>query len=1020
MLKLFTQKQKVLKIGSLLLLFICTQQFAFGQAKLLKGIVTDDKGTTIPGVNVSIIGSNKGTSTDAQGKFTIEVVPSVSVLRFSLMGFGSQDIKAPDAAILNVVLKTSVTALNEVVVVGYGTQKKIDLTGSVSVIQGQELAKRPVASTSLALQGIAPGVTITQQSGLPGDDGGTIRIRGIGSYQAGQDPLVLVDNIEMSLDAIDANNIQSISVLKDAAAAAIYGSRAANGVILITTKRGSAKGTSIQYNAYGGFQRATNMPQKVDALDHMNYYNIAAENVGQAPVYTQQITDYKALGPDNFSRFNTDWEKLVLTNNGFMQSHNVSISSGTDKIKVFASGSLLDQNGLTQNTSLQRKDFRFNTDIELAKNLQASMDMTFNQRNRDWPGGASPYFIILQAIGLPANVAGKFNNGDYGEAWINRNPIAQENSSGFDNNVTNTHVIAGTLTYKPIDGLSLVAFYSSNSYSVHERNLIDQYQVYSPDVVNNVLVPTVLYPSNNSLSDGIAEFTQNIFRGQATYTKSIRHHNFSALAGFSTEQFNTDNVSGYRANLLDPGQPYLSAGDVVGQTVTGNASAYTLASAFGRITYNYWEKYLFELNGRWDASSRFQQANWWQLFPSISGGWRMSQESFWEPLRKVINDSKLRVSYGSLGNQDVGSYYPSFATFLSGNNYYFNNSNNSGYALTQGANSNIQWETSTQFDAGWDMSFFDSRLTLTADVYQRDIKNMLQTIPVPGYVGLSAPYVNAGSMRNRGWELALGLNNHISDFKYQVQLAVSDVVNVVTNLNGQQYISGNIITTKGSAINSYYGYVAQGIFQTADQIKNAPFQFANTVPGDIRYKDISGPNGKPDGKIDNYDRVVLGNNIPRYTYSLNLASQWKGFDLTVFFQGVGKSDNYISGMGAQPFYSGQFQGTMYQYQKDFWTPANPNAAYPRLTINNNNNYVASSYWIKPGAYLRLKNAVLGYTLPNSVSSKVKVGSIRLYVSGQNLFTWDKFYPGFDPEIANNSGQFYPIMKTYTFGMNVKF
>ena len=1020
MLKLITLQQKLLKIGLTLLVFLCIGQAASGQTRQLTGTVIDQNGETMTGVTVMIKGTGTGTSTDVNGQFTLQVIPGKSIMVFSLMGFETREIKATNTSKLKVVLNKSATALNEVVVVGYGTQKKIDLTGAVSVVQGKELAKRPVASTSLALEGIAPGVTITQQSGLPGDDGGTIRIRGVGSYQAGQDPLVLVDNVEMSLDAIDANNIQSISVLKDAAAAAIYGSRAANGVILITTKRGSAKGTSIQYNAYGSFQRATNMPQKVDALDHMTYYNIAAQNVGLAPVYAQQITDYKALGPDNFARFNTDWEKLVLTNNGFMQSHNLSISSGTDKIKTFISGSWLNQNGLTQTTSLERKDFRFNTDIELAKNLQGSMDLTLNQRNRTWPGGASPYFIILQAIGLPANVPGVFNDGSYGEAWINRNPVAQENASGFDNSVTNTRVINGTLTYKPIAGLDLLATYSSNSYSVHARNLIKQYQVFSPDLVNKVLVPTVLYPPNNSLNDGIAEYTQNVFRMQATYTKSIGHHNFSVLGGFSTEQFNTDNISGYRPNLLDPNKSYLSAGDAAGQAVSGNASAYTMASAYGRITYNYWEKYLLEVNGRWDASSRFGQANWWQLFPSVSAGWRMSQEKFWESLQKVVDDAKLRVSYGSLGNQNVGSYYPSFSSFATNYNYYFNNSLNTGYALTQGANANIKWETSTQLDAGLDLAFFDHQLTLTADVYQRDISNMLQTIPVPSYVGLSAPYVNAGSMRNRGWELAIGLNNHISDFRYQVQVAVSDVTNVITNLNGQQYVSGNLITEKGQAVNSYYGYVAQGIFKTADEVKSSPFQFANTVPGDIKYKDVSGPNGVPDGKIDNFDRVVLGTNQPRYTYSLNLASQWKGFDVTIFFQGVGKSDNYISGMGAQPFYSGQFQGTMYEYQKNFWSPSNLNAAYPRLTINSDNNYKPSSFWIKPGAYLRLKNAVLGYTLSNALTSKIKIASVRFYVAGENLFTWDKFYPGFDPEIANNSGQFYPIMKTFSFGMNVKF
>ncbi|MBU1821136.1 MAG: SusC/RagA family TonB-linked outer membrane protein, partial [Bacteroidetes bacterium] len=311
--------------------------------------------------------------------------------------------------------------------------------------------------------------------------------------------------------------------------------------------------------------------------------------------------------------------------------------------------------------------------------------------------------------------------------------------------------------------------------------------------------------------------------------------------------------------------------------------------------------------------------------------------------------------------------------------------------------------------------------TITADFFQRDIVDMLQRVPVPTYVGLGSPFVNVGSMRNTGWELGAGWRAKVEDFSYQVQLNVSDVKNKVLNNGGTPIIGGGRIQQEGFALDSYYGYIADGLFQSEEEVKNAPFHFGNTKPGDVRYRDISGPEGKPDNKIDNYDRTILGNYFPRYEYSLNLSSQYKGFDLTVFFQGVGKRDNYLSGTGSQPFFSSSFQGSMYEHQKDYWTPENPNAAYPRLTNNSiGNNYVISSYWIRSSAYLRLKNLVVGYTVPHAITSKVKLGSARFYFSGQNLVTWDNFFPGFDPEQRDTGGNFYPIMRTYTVGLNLKF
>jgi TonB-linked SusC/RagA family outer membrane protein len=530
------------------------------------------------------------------------------------------------------------------------------------------------------------------------------------------------------------------------------------------------------------------------------------------------------------------------------------------------------------------------------------------------------------------------------------------------------------------------------------------------------------------LTENRSENIQNLFRTQATYTKSVGKHNFTFLGGFSTEEFRSTSLYAYRQNLLSPDRPYLDSGDPLGQSLSGGEQRWSMVSIYSRLNYNFNEKYLVELNGRWDASSRFRKENWWALFPSASVGWRISEENFWSGISHIVDDAKIRASYGTLGNQNllrgsVADYYPTYSTFLSGSayNYYFNNVVNAGYALTTAANPNIRWETSKILDIGVDLGFLNNRLTVTADVFQRDITDMLQLVPVPTYVGLSSPFVNVGSMRNNGWELATSWKDQVNDLRYQIQLNVSDVKNKVLNNGGTPIIAGARIQQEGYPLDSYYGYVAEGLFQSQEEIDNAPFHYGNTAPGDIRYRDISGPDGTPDNKIDNYDRAILGNYFPRYEYSANLSGQFKGFDLTVFFQGVGKRDNYLSGTGSQPFYSASFQGSMFEHQKDFWSPDNTDAAYPRLTANSiANNYVTSSYWLKSGAYLRLKNVVLGYTLPGSVTGKVGIKSARLYVSGQNLVTWDNLFTGFDPEQRDTGGEFYPIMRTYTVGLNVNF
>lgn len=994
-------------------LFSCVPLVSWAQSIKMNGKVVSES-RPISGATVRV--DNEVTQTDSAGLFTVIVKKLPQNVSVHMMGFKAL---STSVNVTNPILEleSDNSTLDEVVVVGYGTQKKGNLTGSISVVDGKEMTKRSVASASLALQGEVPGLSVRQQSGVPGGDGGGLSIRGIGSINAGANPLVLVDNVEMSLDAVDPNTIESISVLKDASAASIYGSRAANGVILVTTKRGN-NGVRINFNSYLTHQEPVDLPKKVNALDHMKLWDVAQLNSGLPAAFTQQITAYEQNGADNFSRYDTNWEDLVLTNNGIMHNHNLNVSAGNDWIKTFVSGGFVDQNGLTANTNLKRQDFRFNTDVKLSEKLSGSFDFVYNKSNRTWPGQSNPQSIIRYMLGLPAIAPGRFDSGEWGEGWSNNNPAAQAQDGGFASQIINTYVLNGGLKYKIIDGLELSANYSTNNWIAKSKTFQKQYDIYESDLVNNKISYARSWPLNNFVSDSFSQSRINLFRAQANYSRKVEDHNFQALLGFSAESFRTDDVSGKRDNLISDDFPYLNAGNATGQTVTGGAQEYSMASVYGRLNYDYKQTYLLELNGRMDASSRFSKDNWWALFPSLSVGWRLSNESFWETIKPVINDAKIRASYGTLGNQNIGSYYPTYTSYNGGlgYNYFFNNAINTGYALSQSSNPNIQWEKSTILDIGIDMALFNSKLNLTVDYFSRDIDNMLQLDLIPSYVGLSAPYVNIGKMSNKGWEFSAKWRDRIGDFTYGIVANFSDVQNKIVDLNDQVYISGSRITKEGYAYNSYFGYIAEGLFQSQEEITNSPFHFANTKAGDIKYKDING-----DNKIDANDREVLGNFFPRYEYSFNLNLGYKGIDFSALFQGIGKMDNYLSGTGSQPFFSQSFQGSIYEHQKDYWSPENTDAEFPRLTANSiTNNYVTSSYWMRDASFLRLKNVVLGYTLDQRVIKSLKSTTARIYVSGQNLFTASNYFPGFDPEQRDTGGEFYPIMRTFTVGLNLNF
>lgn len=1019
---------------------------ATAQETSVTGRVTNGAGEPVTGASVVVKGRNKGVVTNAAGAFTIKVQNGTTLV-ISSIGYVPQEVTA--GSNINAVLRNDNTQLSDVVVVGYGTQRREAITGAIVTIKNEALTRRQVASTSNLLQGLAPGVTVRQESGKPGGDAASIRIRGISSITAGSDPLIIIDGVVSSIDNIDPNAIESINVLKDAASTAIYGSRASGGVILVRTKRANIKGLKVSYNNFFTKQVATAIPERTSAVEHMELSNIAEQNRTGNPaafLYPQAlITKYKTTPANNMDVIDTDWLGLLLTNSGLLQNHNVQLVSGGERVNVFTSVSYLKQQGLIQNNSFEKYDVRFNPDFKINDKLTLSGVFSYNNSKTINPSTSSPEFIIRQAIGLPAIGGGIYPGGLYGTAGQsnNRNPLASAEAAGTAERNDQTFLTRAGFTYKPVKNLEVEAYWAREARNPTTKTFVKNVDIYQPNLVTNAYDKIAVWPGSTSLGQS---YTNNIYKtylGQATYTGTAGNHNFKALAGAQSELFTYSSFNASRQGFINPNQPYLNLGTGARDN-DASASEVALAGFFSRLNYDYAGKYFVEVNGRYDGSSRFSQAlnKQWGFFPSASAGWIFTKENFLKDALPLVTFGKLRGSIGSSGNQNLlNSNYPFDAFYgqsaynnpTNGTNTYFNNVTTLGLAILSFPNQQIQWEKSDQWNVGLDLGVA-KYFTVTADYYVRGLRDMILQQPLPAYAGgASDPYINAGKMENRGWELTLNYRRKFTDFGLDVTGMLSDVKNKVTSLAGNPFLDyGSQRTQEGQALNSYFGYKALGYFQDTNQIKAAPVQFGTPFnsanagvgpkPGDVRYADISGPAGKPDGKIDAFDRTFIGNSLPRYEYSINVNLTYKNFDLNLFGQGVGKRDNYLSGTGAIPFYSNDFAASLLGIQKDFWTPTNPNALFPRLLPagSGGNNYVTSTQWIKSAAYFRIKNVNLGYRIPEMLTSRIKIASARIFVSASNVLTITKSWKGFDPEITSQTAEFYPLMKTFTAGINVNF
>ncbi len=1028
-------------------LFALLGGFLQAQQTKVTGKVTDANGNALEGVSVSIKGKSAGAVTNSVGEFSIAATTGQTLV-FSSVGLVSKELAVTGSA-LQVKMEASNATLSEVVVVGYGQQRKATLTGSVVTLKQEDLTKRQVATASNLLQGLAPGVTVQQQSGRPGADGASIRIRGLGSIYAGQSPLIMVDGVVSGFDMIDPNAIESITILKDAASTAIYGARAANGVVLVKTKRAKGKGVQVSYNAFLSKQDATAIPERTSAVEHMELSNMAERNRTGNPnafLFTQALIDkYKSTPANNLDVIDTDWLNLLLSNTGLMQNHNVTINSAGDNTNIFASVTYLNQQGLIPNNSHQRYDIRFNPDFKLNEKLSINGVLNINSAKTIAPSTGSPEFIIRQAIGLPAVGGGLYGPGLYGTAGQtnNRNPLAMAEAAGTSVSKNNSMLTKVGFNYKPVNNLEIEGYWAREFWTPNGKTFVKNVDIYVPNLVTLGYDKVGVWPGTTSLGESYSTNVRTTYLAQATWSKRFGANSIKLLGGAQTEEFTYSGISASRTGFLNPNQPYLSLGS---GNLNNGGSAYetALAGFYARLNYNYDDKYFLEVNGRYDGSSRFSQElkKQWGFFPSASAGWIFSKENFFSGLSNVITFGKLRGSWGVLGNQALPEIYPFAVNFgtstysnpINGTNTYLNNINTLGYALLDAPNPSITWEQSEQANIAVDLTI-KNNLTFTAEVYRRKVEQMLLSRPIPNYVGLNAPFVNAGSMENRGWELSANYKKALSSkVKLDVTAMLSDVRNKVLTLPGVPFLDGGSIrTAPEQALWSYFGYQSIGYFADSNDVKNSPVQFGTawssnpTVgakPGDVKYADISGPDGKPDGKVDNFDRTFIGNNFPRYEYSLNLNLSFGNLDISIFGQGVGLRNNYYSGTGAVPFASSDFAASLLKMHKDYWTPSNPNARFPRLLPSGSggNNYVASSQWIRDASYFRLKNVNIAYRVPASWFKKtgMPLTGAKIYVSGQNLLTFTKAWDGFDPEINNANAEFYPLMRTMTVGVNINF
>ena len=974
------------------------------QKQTVKGTVKDANGDPIIGATVKVKGSTGGTVTDIDGKFTLDA-PAGAELEVSSIGYLKQIVKAKGN--IAIVLKDDSQTLDELVVVGYGVQKKENLTGAVASMNAEKLATRPVSSLSSALAGEMAGVTAVQTSGAPGGQNASITVRGQNSVNAAS-PLVIVDGVPGSMNVINPAEIESVTVLKDAASAAIYGVQAANGVILITTKKGKTGKTTVSYNATFSWSSLLAKLDLVDAYGYAYLYNEAYLNDhpgAKKPFSDETVEKYRTGELPS-----TDWYKEALTGSGFEHQHNLSLSGGNDKTTYNMYLGYLSQDGVTKDIDYNRINARMNITSQINKYITLGLNASgYRGTKQDaWAG----YTQVIQGMSRSHPTDPVYDeDGNFKYVGVD-NPVAVQgrDKTGWKKTIDQEVFLIGSAEIKPIKDLSIKGVYSWRNWTQDQLGFKKTwgYGTY-----------------NSGQREGyVRNYNYDYLTGQilVNYNKSFGDHNLGVLAGMESYdvkyRYVTADRKGGGNNNLDSS---LNTLDASSQKNKNGGTEMTRLSYFGRLQYNYAGKYLFEANVRRDASSRFPKDSRWGTFPAFSAGWRISEEAFMKNVDWLSN-LKLRLGWGKTGNEELKSsdLYPAVPTYAYGS-YMFGNSLYSTAYESRLVNDQLKWATVTNYELGIDAGFLNNKLTMELSVYKKKTNDMLLYLPLQGVIGLSAPAQNVGSVENRGFELVLGHNNRIGkDWSYNLSLNMGYNKNEIIDMagtdgpidNGYGGTDDTQWNIEGYGVSSYYGYVADGLFRTEEELKKGPLRTGNEKLGDIRYKDLD-----DDGKITAADRKIIGNKMPKWTGGFNFRVGYKNFELSGLLQGAFDAKRYYNGEASYAFFN---NASCLNKHWDRWSEENPNGNFPRLSLTSQTNYAFSSFWLQDASYVRMKNLTLAYTLPSEVISRIGLSFAQVYLTGENLFTISGLDKGLDPESGNSRGWSYSNVRKISCGLKLTF
>ena len=1015
------------------------------QQKKVTGKVTDQTGVPLPGVSIVVKGTTTGVITDASGNYSLNSIPENSILLFSFVGMKMQEIAIGNKTTINVKLEDETVGLEEVVAIGYGVQKKVNLTGAIAQIDSKVLESRPITNLGQGLQGLVANLNISPVSGAPGR-GVSFNVRGMTSINGGE-PLVLVDGVQMNPNLINPQDVKSISVLKDAASAAIYGARAAYGVILITTKSGLKNQKPIvSFSANYSMNKPTVVPEYMNSIEYTSWMNEGFTNTnGRAYFDDETMQHVQAYYNDpvnnlpvfhhssdatNFYRYNgnTNWTKELLKDNYPMQQYNASVNGGTDKVSYYTSFGYFNQKGISKpgDENYDRYNFmqniKYNVNSWLDLSVKASLNSDNNKMNpqNKWGSfGTDNMYVagdsrpIMPVYHPDGHYAGYSGNGYF------TNIVAFVEQAGYQKKSVTDLWLTGAAKITPFKSLVINIDYTYNSYNDVYLNYMKQYWDYDatgPAVLFPHTTPNAVTRSNNN-----NKYTS--FNAYAEYEKTINDiHYIKVMAGYNQELGINNWFQAQRQKLISNDIPYmnLASGD---RYANDSGSEYAIRGIFARFNYTFNQKYLFEFNGRYDGSSRFPKNNRHEFFPSASLGWRVSNEAFFDSFKNVVNEFKIRASYGNLGNQAVSSYYPYVATYgTSEVDYLLGGEKHMAVSAAGLVSPTLTWEKVAQSNFGIDFAVLDNKFQGSIDIYRRDTKDMLtKSKSLPSVLGTSEPQANAADMKTSGFEVTLSYNNKFGNgLKYGLNLILADSHSEITKYDNPNGIISDYYI--GRQLGEIWGFETEGLFQTdaeaalQDQSQISGHKF---LAGDIKFRDLDA-----DGKItrgsqtlaDHGDLKIIGNNTPRYSYGIKANAEWKGFDFDIFFQGVGKRDLNAGSTFFLAHYGSEWSVPQ-KINTDYWSPTNPDAYFPRPRIGNSSEVSqVQSRFLQNAAYVRLKQLTLGYTIPKSITQKAGIDNFRIYFSGNNLWENSKMLKIFDPEVTSTNT--YPFTRSISIGMDI--